>query len=165
MSPLRFFTAEDPDMALVRAIRRQVFVQDLGVPEQQEFDAADLPGADTVYVLLTAEGSPLGTGRLQGAAENYKIGRIAFLPAARGQGSGRQLVTALVRRAVAQGAVRVPVDARLEAVGFYEKLGFVPCGGRRGFFLQYQEPVLENGTVLEDMQMLRWSKEEIEWTL
>lgn len=88
MSPLRFFTAEDPDMAWVRAIRRQVFVQDLGVPEQQEFDAADLPGADTVYALLTAEGSPLGTGRLQGAAENYKIGRIAFLPAARGQGSG-----------------------------------------------------------------------------
>ena len=64
-------------MARVRAIRRQVFVQDLGVPEQQEFDAADLPGADTVYALLTAEGSPLGTGRLQGAAENYKIGRIA----------------------------------------------------------------------------------------
>ena len=68
MSPLRFFTAEDPDMAWVRAIRRQVFVQDLGVPEQQEFDAADLPGADTVYALLTAEGCPLGTGRLQGAA-------------------------------------------------------------------------------------------------
>ena len=58
-------------MARVRAIRRQVFVQDLGVPEQQEFDAADLPGADTVYALLTAEGNPLGTGRLQGAAENY----------------------------------------------------------------------------------------------
>lgn len=116
MSPLRFFTAEDPDMARVRAIRRQVFVQDLGVPEQQEFDAADLPGADTVYALLTAEGSPLGTGRLQGAAENYKIGRIAFLPAARRQGSGRRLVTALVRRAAEQGAYRVPVDARLEAV-------------------------------------------------
>ena len=64
MSPLRFFTAEDPDMARVRAIRRQVFVQDLGVPEQQEFDAADLPGADTVYALLTAESNPLGTGRL-----------------------------------------------------------------------------------------------------
>ena len=43
MSLLRFFTAEDPDMAWVRAIRQQVFVQDLGVPEQQEFDAADLP--------------------------------------------------------------------------------------------------------------------------
>ena len=120
MSLLRFFTAEDPDMAWVRAIRQQVFVQDLGVPEQQEFDAADLPGADTVYALLTAEGSPLGTGRLQGAAENYKIGRIAFLSAARGQGSGRRLVTALVRRAAEQGAHRVPVDARLEAVGFYE---------------------------------------------
>ena len=46
----------------------------------------------------------------------------------RGQGSGRRLVTALVRRAAEQGAHRVPVDARLEAVGFYEKLGFVPCG-------------------------------------
>ena len=110
MSRLRFFTVEDSDMARVRAIRRQVFVQDLGVPEQQEFDRADLPGADTVYALLTAEGKALGTG------------------AARGQGSGRRLVTALVRRAAEQGARRVPVDARLEAVGFYEKLGFVPCG-------------------------------------
>ena len=127
MSPLRFFTAEDPDMARVRAIRRQVFVQDLGVPEQQEFDAADLPGADTVYALLTAEGSPLGTGRLQGAAENYKIGRIAFLPAARRQGSGRRLVTALVRRAAEQArtACRWMPAWRL---WFYEKLGFVPCG-------------------------------------
>lgn len=128
MSRLRFFTAQDPDMARVRAIRRQVFVQDLGVPEQQEFDRADLPGADTVYALLTADGEALGTGRLQGAANDYKIGRIAFLPAARGQGSGRRLVTALVRRAAEQGAHRVPVDARLEAVGFYEKLGFTPCG-------------------------------------
>ena len=141
MSPLRFFTAEDPDMGWGRASRRQGFAQDLGGPEQQEFDAADLPGADTVYALLAAEGCPLGTGRLQGAAENYKIGRIAFLPAARGQGSGRRLVTALVRRAAEQGAHRVPVDARLEAVGFYEKLGFVPCGqsyvqrGMRHLFL------------------------------
>lgn len=87
MSPLRFFTAEDPDMAWVRAIRQQVFVQDLGVPEQQEFDAADLPGADTVYALLTAEGSPLGTGRLQGAAENYKIGRMPFYPLPEGRGA------------------------------------------------------------------------------
>lgn len=63
MSLLRFFTAEDPDMAWVRAIRQQVFVQDLGVPEQQEFDAADLPGADTVYALLTAgERPPTGNG-------------------------------------------------------------------------------------------------------
>ena len=99
------------------------------MPEQQEFDAADLPGADTVYALLTAEDSLLGTGRLQGAAENYKIGRIAFLPAARGQGSGRQLVTALVRRAVAQGAVRVPVEQLRGFVCAYAlKLGFVPCG-------------------------------------
>lgn len=87
MSPLRFFTAEDPDMAWVRAIRRQVFVQDLGVPEQQEFDAADLPGADTVYALLTAEDSPLGTGRLQGAAENYKIGALPFYPLPEGRGA------------------------------------------------------------------------------
>ena len=128
MSCLRFLTADDPDMARVRAIRRRVFVQDLGVPEQQEFDRADLPGEDTVYALLTADGAALGTGRLQGPAHEYKIGRIAFLPSARGRGSGRCLVTALVRRAAQQGAWRVPVDARLEAVGFYEKLGFVPCG-------------------------------------
>lgn len=116
-------------MARVRAIRRQAFVQDLGVPEQQEFDAADLPGADTVYALLTAEGSPLGTGRLQGAAENYKIGRIAFTRCQRA-GSGRRLVTALVRRAAEQGAHRVPVDARLEAVGFMRSWGLCPAASR-----------------------------------
>ena len=48
--------------------------------------------------------------------------------------------------------------------GLLPPVGICALRVRRGF-LQYQEPVLENGTVLEDMQMLRWSKEETEWTL
>lgn len=125
---VRFFTAEDPAMTQVRAIRQQVFVQDLGVPPAQEFDQADLPGSGTAFALLYIDGAAQGTGRVQVQKDTCKIGRIALLPAARGKGAGRRLVCALVRQGVTQGACRVAVDARLEAVGFYEKLGFVPCG-------------------------------------
>lgn len=60
MSLLRFFTAEDPDMAWVRAIRQQVFVQDLGVPEQQEFDAGGSAGGRYRLCAPDGRGQPSG---------------------------------------------------------------------------------------------------------
>ena len=39
------------------------------------------------------------------------------------------------------------------ARAFYEKNGFAECGVRKGFFLQYSHPVIENGRRLVDMIM------------
>ena len=43
---------------------------------------------------------------------------------ARGQGIGRALVERLEELAAEQGAERVMLNARSEAIGFYERLGY-----------------------------------------
>ena len=49
------------DFAACMAIRRQVFVQEQNVPEQQELDEHD---ATALHLLATLDGRPVGTARL-----------------------------------------------------------------------------------------------------
>lgn len=128
MFAVHLFSAEDERMDVVRQIRRSVFVADLQVPEALEFDSFDQYGAPALFALLTEDGVPCGTGRLTVCGDTYKIGRIAFLPACRGKGFGTVLVKTLLTKAFSMGAESVFVDARTEAVPFYKKIGFLPCG-------------------------------------
>lgn len=123
-----------------------------------------LPACEMLALWRRGEGSQRGVRR---AAGGRGLGAAA-MPATRPELEGRGYASALIRevqRQAREAGGRWWWAPLQEGVGFYRRLGFVPCGVRRGFSLQYQEPVLENGTVLEDMQMLRWSKEETEWTL
>lgn len=64
---------------------------------------------------------PIGTGRL---LTDGHIGRMAVLPAWRGQGVGRALLNALLDCARAQGMCEVVLSAQTQALGFYERAGF-----------------------------------------
>lgn len=128
MFAVHLFTADDKRMESVRAVRRSVFIKSLGVPEDEEFDRYDEYGQPALFALLTEEDVPCGTGRLVISKDNYKIGRIAFLPQCRGKGYGTVLVKTLLQKAFSMGAECVFVDARDEAVPFYKKIGFAPFG-------------------------------------
>lgn len=95
----------------------------------------------------------------QTAQGDWELRNVATVPALEGKGYASALIREVQQLAQTAGR-SIWVGTSPDGVGFYQRLGFVPCGVRRGFFLQYQEPVIENGQVLEDMLMLRWSKEE-----
>ena len=95
---------------------------------------------------------------------DWELRNVATDPELEGRGYASLLIREVLRLAREAGR-SVLVGTSPEGVGFYRRFGFTPCGARRGFFLQYQEPVLENGAVLDDMQMLRWNKEETTWNL
>jgi len=65
-----------------------------------------------------------------------RLARLAVASDQRGQGVGRVLLrgvfTLAWRKADDLGCVGVVVDAKPEAVGFYERLGFVPLACRGG---------------------------------
>ncbi|MBN0043912.1 GNAT family N-acetyltransferase [Streptomyces actuosus] len=129
--------AEDPaDREACFALRKEVFVGEQGVPEDIEYDAHD-PGA--VHVLAVREdGVPLGTGRLlhgaaalaqgTGDASVGSLGRLAVAREARGLGVGAALVRAVEDAARALGLTAVDLHAQTHALGFYERLGYVPYG-------------------------------------
>ncbi|KUN39261.1 GNAT family N-acetyltransferase [Streptomyces longwoodensis] len=118
------------------AVRKEVFVAEQGVPEEIEYDAYD---AVAVHVLAVREdGLPLGTGRLLhgeaalgrtgGDPSVGSLGRLAVSRAARGLGVGAALVRAVEDAARARGLAAVDLHAQTQALGFYERLGYVAYG-------------------------------------
>ncbi|MFJ4482192.1 GNAT family N-acetyltransferase [Streptomyces longwoodensis] len=118
------------------AVRKEVFVGEQGVPEEIEYDAYD---AVAVHVLAVREdGLPLGTarllhgeaalGRTGGDASVGSLGRLAVSRAARGLGVGAALVRAVEDAARARGLAAVDLHAQTQALGFYERLGYVAYG-------------------------------------
>lgn len=99
-------------------IRREVFVDEQLVPEEIEIDGED---AQCRHFLAIANGVAVATGRLKAIEGGVKIQRVAVLKQARGGGVGLRLMRAMID---ASPAGDIMLDAQLQAIPFYEKLGF-----------------------------------------
>ncbi len=109
------------------AIRTAVFVDEQGVPAELEIDADDpLSLHALAYVDAPMKGqrvtSAVATARL--LADGH-IGRMAVLPACRGQGIGRALLERLITAARDRGMDAIVLNAQIQAMGFYTRCGFV----------------------------------------
>ena len=111
------------DRERLRAIRRAVFIEEQGVPEELEWDGLDeqcqhalaLGPADVV----------IGTGRLTPDAH---IGRMAVAREWRGKGVGSAILQALLKEARAAGYAAVVLHAQVHALEFYGRHGFAVHG-------------------------------------
>ncbi|MFG2821301.1 GNAT family N-acetyltransferase [Kitasatospora sp. NPDC048365] len=126
----------DERLEQVRAVRREVFVEEQAVPEELEYDAYD---ATSVHLLALGEdGTPLGTGRLihgpqaleltGGKDGRVLLGRLAVVKAARGTGLGARLVRAIEQAGREHGGTELELHAQVQALGFYERLGYTAEG-------------------------------------
>ena len=107
------------------ALRREVFVWEQKVPEEEEHDEYDLTA--THFVAVEA-GEVVGTLRLIALPEHAKIGRVAVRQAFRGRGIARRLIGQAMDHARAGGQERFFLTAQSDKLGFYESLGFVAFG-------------------------------------
>lgn len=111
------------DRDALERIRRTVFIREQAIPEPDEWDGED---AGSVHVLARLNREPVGTGRLNAAG---KIGRIAVLAGQRGRGIGTLILRRLLDEARRLGIREPYLHAQVQAVPFYEKLGFERKGG------------------------------------
>jgi len=107
------------------ALRRRVFIEEQGVPEEIELDEDD---ARAIHALALEDGRPVGCGRMVPHGDYVKIGRMAVVREQRGRGIGRQLLLFLMERARNAGFRRAVLDAQLHAEEFYRRQGFTPVG-------------------------------------
>ena len=114
------------DIAACVALRRAVFIEEQGVPEEVEQDGRD---GEAHHVLAVLDGVPVGCGRILVDGATGKIGRVCVRREHRGQGIGLALVGACleVLRGV-PGVTRAELGAQSYAVGLYERLGFTAYG-------------------------------------
>ena len=108
----------EADRPELERIRRAVFVEEQQISEKDEWDDED---AQSVHVLARLNRDPVGTGRLSPAG---KIGRIAVFAGLRGRGVGTQILLRLLEEARRHGIRKPYLHAQVQAVPFYETLGF-----------------------------------------
>lgn len=103
-------------------IRKEVFCDEQKYPVEAEFDELDKV---TPHLTVYKDGVPVGTGRIVYVDENScHIGRIAVKKECRGEGIGRLVVEALLKRIKSENIPIVTIEAQTHAEHFYEKLGF-----------------------------------------
>jgi predicted GNAT family N-acyltransferase len=119
----RVARASAEELALVRAIRRTVFVEEQAVPVEVEVDGRD----DVAEHFLVRLGElPVATARARLTPKGWKLERVAVLGSQRRLGVGMALVRYVLARAPAGAAVYV--HAQEGALGFWERAGFVADG-------------------------------------
>ena len=117
---------ETRDIALCRQLRRVVFIEEQGVSEADEVDDLD---EVALHLLALVGGEAVGSARLLVQGEVGKIGRVCVLGTARGAGIGAALIKAAVARFRGmEGVTKAKLGAQLQALGFYERLGFQAVG-------------------------------------
>lgn len=107
------------------ALRREVFVREQNVPEEEEHDQYDLTATHFVAI---ADGEVVATLRLIEMEEHCKIGRVATRLHYRGRGIAKKLIAAAMDHARAGGRDRFYLTAQSDKLGFYQALGFVAFG-------------------------------------
>ena len=113
------------DIAACRRLRRIVFIEEQGVPEEDEIDDKD----DTaLHLLATEDGIPVGSARLLLIGDMGKIGRVCVLKSHRGTGLGAALIRAAIAELRANGMKTAKLGSQTHAIGFYERLGFTATG-------------------------------------
>jgi predicted GNAT family N-acyltransferase len=113
------------------SVRRAVFIDEQGVPEDREIDGRD---AEATHFVAYDDGRPIGVARLreytEGSSTNNaaKIERVAVLEECRGAGVGRKLMDAAEESALSAGYDTIVLHAQLPVVDFYTRLGYEPTG-------------------------------------
>ena len=117
-------------------VRWEVFVREQGVPVVLEVDARDFRPDVVHLVALDASGRALGVVRvIPDGGGHFHLGRLAVRREARGRGIGAELVRAVHALLLAQAGTWagpgpvVVLDAQVQAIGFYEALGYTRTPG------------------------------------
>ncbi len=105
-------------------VRIEAMVKGFNLPMNGEFDEHDTPS--THYVVVLDEGLPIATCRLfEIDKETAKIERVAVLKEYRKKGIGKFLIEGAEEWLQEEGYKKIVINSRDEAVGFYERLGYI----------------------------------------
>lgn len=117
-------TAEDREAYY--SLRYRIFCEEKAVPVELERDADD---QIALHVLVRDQGEPVAVARMVPRKEfGAKIGRLAVLEEHRRRGIGTILIRKLENQARRQGQRQVVLDAPLDVLEYYHKLGYRAFG-------------------------------------
>jgi predicted GNAT family N-acyltransferase len=119
--------AEGDEIDVCFQIRREVFIEEQKVSEEDERDNLD---ASAIHFIVYKKARPIATARvvLIDEGKTGKIGRVAVLKSERSAGIGSLLMSAMEESPDLRGLSCLALGSQTHAVPFYEKLGYKTYG-------------------------------------
>lgn len=121
--------ATEEDLYAAFDIRKEVFVEEQGIPLADEFDEFDDVNGQCEHILVYNEDKPVGTGRIRFVEGIGKLERICILKEYRKFGLGRIIISELEKIAGDKGVAQVKLHGQTQAEGFYHKLSYRTASG------------------------------------
>ncbi len=127
MDRLNFkLVASDKELQDAFEVRRQVFVEEQGIPEDLEYDDDD---HKAMHIVVKDGERVIGTARVQFLATSQaKIERMAVLKPFRCRGIGKRIISFLNEELRNRQVKQVVLHAQYAVVAFYESCGFKESG-------------------------------------
>ena len=113
------------DLTKVHEIRKAVFTEEYGIPEDVELDDDDIMA---MHVILDYENEKVGTGRMKYDGETFILDKMAVLKEHRNNGYGEFIVRMLLDKVFLANGKEIFTDATKDTVEFFKKIGFVEIG-------------------------------------
>ena len=124
MSKVIKFSPDNKELlAIALNIRREVFIVEQNVSEEEEFEFEE----DCVHFLVYHKRKPLGTARYRTTNKGIKLERFALLKEGRGKGLGYDLLRFVLTDARQYGKP-IYLNAQTTVIDFYKQQGFVVDG-------------------------------------
>jgi predicted GNAT family N-acyltransferase len=105
------------------SIRKDVFVQEQKVPEEEEIDQFE--DESTHFVLYDNKQHAIGAGRFRILDGIGKVERICVLENARSTGAGKEIMLGIEEYAKGLQINSLKLNAQTQAIPFYERLGYI----------------------------------------
>jgi predicted GNAT family N-acyltransferase len=107
-------------------LRREVFVDEQGVPADREMDGKD---AEALHFALKEADRVIATCRVRRMSSAAKIERMAVSKDYRGKGIGRDLMKFVLQKLTHTDGIKLlKLSSQADAVPFYERLNFKKHG-------------------------------------
>jgi predicted GNAT family N-acyltransferase len=120
------FLPGNGDISEPLMIRREVFIEEQGCPENEDRDGMD---EAALHLIVYVDEIPAATGRIWHDGSVFRIGRLAVRKRFRGQRIGDLALRLLLYKAFNSGAEELFVNAQVYIKDMYKKFGFKECGG------------------------------------
>lgn len=106
-------------------IRKEVFVKEQEISEQEEFDEYD---KQALHLIIYVDEQRAATGRIWHDGTAFHIGRLAVLKQYRGQKIGDLALRLLLYKTFSSGAENIQISAQTYIMPLYRKFGFKEYG-------------------------------------
>jgi predicted GNAT family N-acyltransferase len=114
-------TTKDKEFQDALKVRREVFIVEQQVPEEEEIDQYE---DVCTHVVVFDNEQPVAAGRLRDYDGVGKMERICVLPTHRSHGLGKVVMDKLEELAQEKGFKKLKLNAQTHAEGFYSKIGY-----------------------------------------